>query len=63
MEPELKPFAWCEQYGIEIMDPDGWRMANSPDWNTPIKREDFLFRMGISTIRIIDNELFRNASR
>jgi hypothetical protein len=28
-----------------IMDPDGWRGADAPDWNTPLNRKDFEARL------------------
>jgi hypothetical protein len=54
-DSELKtPEEWSTIYGIRIMDPDGWRMPNAPKWDTPISREEFSWRMGISSITVED---------
>jgi hypothetical protein len=38
--------------GYEIMDPDGWRSANAPDFNEdPISEAEFHSRFAQSTIR------------
>jgi hypothetical protein len=32
----LKPEEWCERYGCTVLDPDGWRRPDAPDWNERI---------------------------
>lgn len=44
------PDEWCRIKDIFIMDPDGWRKAGDPSWETPIAEDDFMTRMSISTI-------------
>ena len=58
MEAKLKPFAWCEHAGVIIHDPDGWRGPNAPDWYTPISWNEFVSRIRISTIEVIDSERY-----
>ena len=51
MASELRPAAeWCEVYGVEVLDPDGWRHDRTP-WDAPITSESFLERAMVSTIR------------
>lgn len=51
-EPIKKaPEIWCFDTGIIIMDPDGWRGKNDPEWDEPITRDDFIKRAMISTCR------------
>ena len=44
------PADWQLATGIRIADPDGWRVAGDPSWETPISREDFLARAQRSTV-------------
>jgi hypothetical protein len=54
---------WCEEYGVDIADPDGWRYADAPAWDEPITLVDFYRRVGESTARAVDWErLSRDAS-
>jgi len=62
-ELKLKPQYWAEQYGVMIADPDGWRSPGDPSWNTAISRSDFETRMGMSTIAVVDNDLYRKMMR
>lgn len=50
--PRKTPAEWCEELHITIVDPDGWRGPDDPDYDTPITREDFLDRSHRSTTRI-----------
>lgn len=45
------PEQWCEQYGVDIADPDGWRSKDAPAWDEPIALADFLQRARQSTAR------------
>lgn len=45
------PEEWCEQYGVDILDPDGWRGKNDPPWTEPITLADFYDRALHCTVR------------
>lgn len=47
------PDQWCEEYGVDILDPDGWREEDSPAWDEPITLVDFHRRVSISTARVM----------
>ena len=49
------PQAWCDRYGLDIRDPDGWRGKDDPSWDTPITLPDFWQRCCRSTRRGITN--------
>ncbi len=38
------PLEWCELLGVTIIDNDGWRSADAPDWYHRISRQEFLTR-------------------
>jgi hypothetical protein len=59
MEAMLKPFAWCELFGVRIIDADGWRVPGAPDWYDPISRKEFIKRLRICTIEVVDNERYK----
>jgi hypothetical protein len=42
---------WCSQYGVEILDFDGWRQPDAPAREEPITLADFYNRAGQCTIR------------
>lgn len=44
------PDDWSIDYGVTILDPDGWRRDGQP-WDEPITESDFFARMVQSTIR------------
>lgn len=50
---KTKPVVWEEILGVKIADPDGWDRS-APDfqaeWNTPLTRDEFMYRMMRSTI-------------
>jgi hypothetical protein len=48
------PAQWCEFFGVEVIDPDGWRHGKQPSWNTPITRDMFKERYFMSTVRVAD---------
>lgn len=49
--PELKtPDEWCKIKGFRIMDPDGWRGHDRPDWDCPLTEEAFMLLAAESTI-------------
>jgi hypothetical protein len=54
---------WQEIYGIIVRDPDGWRTADAPSWDTPISRTEWQKRMGISTIQVVDRNKFLEQQR
>lgn len=45
------PVEWGERYGVDIMDPDGWRSADAPAWTEPITLADFYDRARRCTVR------------
>ena len=48
----LSAHDWCGLFGIQIIDPDGWR-SGGPTLDTRITLKDFNARIGISTISSI----------
>lgn len=48
------PAQWCEFFGVEVIDPDGWRHGHQPSWDTPITRDMFKERYQMSTCRIVN---------
>jgi hypothetical protein len=44
------PQAWCDRYGLDIRDTDGWRGKDALSWETPITLPDFWHRFGQSTV-------------
>jgi len=47
------PEQWAKEDGIIIMDPDGWRMKDSPPFDQPIPKSEYDWRVIISTIRSV----------
>lgn len=48
--PERRPpEEWCESYGLVVLDPDGWRSPDAPDWHEPISLAEFWERVARST--------------
>lgn len=43
------PNAWEDQFGVIVLDPDGWRGANGKSWDEPITSDEFWHRMAQST--------------
>jgi len=43
------PEEWCEQYGLIVLDPDGWRTPGAPAWTDPIGLAEFYHRAIEST--------------
>lgn len=54
------PEAWSADFGVEILDPDGWR-DGTRSWYAPITRDEFIERLMVSTIKVLDMDLFREA--
>ena len=55
---------WCEEYGVDIADPDGWRHPDAPAWDEPITLADFYQRVSQSTTRVVGEErLSQDASK
>ena len=54
----LTPTEWSDLFGVEVIDPDGWRGAMKPDWNTPITRDMFKTRYQMSTCRVVDKKKY-----
>jgi hypothetical protein len=58
MNNRLLPEQWCDIFGVQVIDPDGWR-GTFPSWDTPITRDMFVSRYRTSTVRIVDFEKYR----
>ena len=54
----MTPTEWCNVFGVEVIDPDGWRHGYQPDWNTRITRDMFISRFMESTTRIVNGEKY-----
>lgn len=53
-EPELRtPDEWCVHYGLQVLDPDGWRGPGEPSWEEPITADEFIDRAGVSTCKML----------
>jgi hypothetical protein len=53
------PAQWCYQFGVAILDPDGWDRKSENwylEWNRPITQDQFLEKFHVSTTRIVDKE-------
>ena len=48
------PAAWCDKFGIEIIDNDGWNRRNPHCMEVPISLSEFISRYFVSTGRIVD---------
>ncbi len=51
MSEKKTPDTWCDQYGLEVRDPDGWRRDHTP-WTEPITLPEFWRRYAGSTAKI-----------
>jgi hypothetical protein len=50
-QPELRtPDEWGREFGVRVVDPDGWRGKDGRDWNDSISREEYERRMVLSTV-------------
>lgn len=52
----MTPKQWSELFGVEVIDPDGWRNGSNITWLTPITQDMFIARYNASTVRVIDRE-------
>lgn len=47
------PAEWCAEYGIAVLDPDGWRGAGGREaepWEEPVTLAEFAERVWVCTI-------------
>jgi len=51
MSDLLTPDAWCDRYGLDILDPDGWRGRDAPPWDEPLPLPEFWRRFTECTVR------------
>ena len=51
MGEKKTPEAWCDQYGLEVHDADGWSADHTP-WTEPLTLPEFWRRYGASTAKI-----------
>jgi hypothetical protein len=55
---------WCEEYEVDIVDPDGWRHADAPARDEAITLSDFYQRVCQSTARVgAQTRLTRDATK
>lgn len=52
------PEEWCDQYGLTIADPDGWRERDAPPWDQPLALPEFWRRFNQCTVRAVDREAY-----
>lgn len=46
--------AWCLEFGVEVIDPDGWdRSSLDESWMEPITLDEFVARVMRSTVRTL----------
>lgn len=55
----LTPAEWCVLFGVEVVDPDGWRGTDGPAWEHPITLEGFAKRFVCSTVRILNSQKYQ----
>jgi hypothetical protein len=53
----MHPQQWCHKFGVEVIDPDGWRSAGM-DYHTPITQDQFLGLFRGSTTGFVNREKF-----
>lgn len=44
------PSDWEDEFGVIVLDPDGWRGKDHKSWDEPITRDEFWHRMVQSTV-------------
>lgn len=54
------PAEWCDKFGIEILDPDGWDRRDPRCMEYAISCDDFINRYYDSTSRIVDMTKYQN---
>jgi hypothetical protein len=57
MSEKKTPQEWAAERGYRILDPDGWRMADSPPFDQPCTQEAFDWRFMLCTIQRIETAL------
>lgn len=60
---KLPPEQWCERYGVNIIDPDGWRSKDAPDWTDPITLVEFYQRATQCTVRNVASVDWKRIAR
>lgn len=48
------PAQWCEKFGVEVIDPDGWDRTDPQCMAYPLRQDQFIERYQRSTCRVID---------
>jgi len=48
------PAEWCEKFGVEIIDPNGWNRKNPNSMEIPISCQTFRDKYWLSTTHIAD---------
>lgn len=52
------PHEWCTLFGVEVVDPDGWRGRYAIPWDVAITLDMFVSRYRVSTCRIVNRERY-----
>lgn len=53
----MHPQQWCHKFGVEVIDPDGWRTAKM-DYHTPITQDQFVSLFCRSTTGFVDRQKY-----
>lgn len=53
------PAQWCEKFGVQVLDPDGWDRTDPNCMSYPISQDMFIKCYQLSTCRIVDSDKFR----
>jgi hypothetical protein len=48
----------CEEYGIKVVDPEGWTNRSVP-WSEPITRYEFLCYASESAVEVCDQSRYK----
>lgn len=59
----LKPLEWANLFDFLILDPDGWRDKNAPDFDKEVGLQEFIERASRCTISPRKNVPERPANR
>jgi len=52
------PAQWCEKFGVQVIDPDGWDRTDPHCMDYPITQDQFIEKYQRSTAGVVDREKF-----